>query len=108
MVITGDGRLHELNREYLGIDQPTDVLAFPSGEIDPDSGRPYLGDVIISCPQAERQAAEAGQDLQTEIRLLVVHGVLHLLGFDHADSQDRERMWATQGAILASFQEGSG
>ena len=57
IVITGDKRLHELNRAYLGVDRPTDVLAFPSGEADPDTGAPYLGDVLISFPQAQRQAA---------------------------------------------------
>jgi probable rRNA maturation factor len=104
VVITGDSRLQDLNREYLGIDQPTDVLAFPSGEIDPDTGHLYLGDVLISYPQAERQAAAGGQQLEDELRLLVVHGVLHLLGFDHADPQERQRMWTVQDAILASFQ----
>jgi probable rRNA maturation factor len=107
IVITGDKRLHELNRAYLGVDRPTDVLAFPSGEADPDTGAPYLGDVLISLPQAQRQAAEAGLDLKGEVRLLIVHGVLHLLGYDHGDPEDRERMWATQGAILERFMAGS-
>ncbi len=107
IVITGDKRLHELNRVYLGVDQPTDVLAFPSGAADPDTGVLYLGDVLISFPQAQRQAAEAGQDLNDEVRLLIVHGVLHLLGYDHADPQDRARMWETQGAILERFKAGS-
>ncbi len=108
IVITGDGRLHELNRDYLGNDGPTDVLSFPAGEIDPDSGIPYLGDVLISFPQAERQASEAGQDVEAELQLLIVHGVLHLLGFDHAEPEEKDRMWAAQRAILQAFETHAG
>jgi probable rRNA maturation factor len=100
VVLTGDDQLQELNRQYLGIDAPTDVLSFPASEIDPDSRTAYLGDVLISIPRAEAQAEAAGHPLQSEVQLLVVHGVLHLLGFDHAGTEDRARMWSVQGEVL--------
>ncbi len=102
VVLTGDERLHELNREYLGIDAPTDVLSFAASEIDPDTHKAYLGDVLISVPRAEAQARAAGHSLEAEVQLLVVHGVLHLLGYDHADEAQRSRMWSVQDEILES------
>jgi probable rRNA maturation factor len=96
-------QLHELNRTYLGIDASTDVLAFPAAESDPDRGMTYLGDVVISVPQARSQAQARGHTLDAEVQLLVVHGVLHLLGFDHADPEGRARMWAAQADVLQSL-----
>jgi probable rRNA maturation factor len=102
IVITDDRQLQDLNRQFLAVDRPTDVLAFPSGEMDPDTGSTYLGDVIVSFPQAQKQADAAGHSLEDEIQLLVVHGVLHLLGYDHHDGPGREKMWAVQtGALLS-------
>lgn len=100
VVLSDDAHLRELNREYLGIDQPTDVLSFPAFETDPDSGEAYLGDVIISVPRAEMQARASGHSLEAELQLLVVHGVLHLLGHDHAEPEARAGMWAVQAAVL--------
>jgi probable rRNA maturation factor len=100
IVITDDAQLQQLNRDFLGIDAPTDVLSFPAEEIDPDSGAPYLGDIIISLPRAQLQAAAAGHPPEGELQLLVVHGVLHLLGHDHAEEQEKARMWAAQAAVL--------
>ncbi|MFZ6026881.1 MAG: rRNA maturation RNase YbeY [Chloroflexota bacterium] len=100
VILGSDGQLHELNRQFRGVDAPTDVLSFPDGEIDPDTGRPYLGDVLISVPRAEAQAAGGGHPLSDELQLLVVHGVLHLLGYDHADESEKAQMWALQGQIL--------
>ncbi len=101
IVLTGDAQLQELNRTYLGIDAPTDVLSFPSDFIDPDSHSRYLGDILISIPRAVFQAAEADHSPAEEMRLLAVHGVLHLLGYDHAEEAEKERMWALQSEILA-------
>jgi probable rRNA maturation factor len=103
IVLTDDARLHELNRAYLGIDETTDVLSFPSNEEDPQTGVRYLGDILISIPQAERQAREAGHPLESEIQLLVVHGVLHLLGYDHAEPGEKSKMWRAQADILKSL-----
>lgn len=100
IVLTDDAQLHQLNREYLGIDAPTDVLSFPASETDPETGARYLGDILISIRRAESQAKAAGHPLESEAQLLVVHGVLHLLGHDHAALEDKARMWAAQTEIL--------
>jgi probable rRNA maturation factor len=100
LVLTGDSQVQALDREFLNRDAPTDVLSFPSSQLDPETGRPYLGDIIISVPQAEAQAAAGGHSLESELSLLVVHGVLHLLGHDHAGIKDKARMWAAQSEVL--------
>lgn len=110
IVLTDDAHIRKLNRDYLGIDAPTDVLSFPASEtdgseingseIDPETGSPYLGDIIISMPYAARSAAKAGHPLESEVQLLVVHGVLHLLGHDHAKVRAKARMWKAQAEIL--------
>jgi probable rRNA maturation factor len=100
IVLTDDERLHQLNREYLGIDAPTDVLSLPASETDPETGAPYLGDILISVPRAHMQAGVAGHPLESEVQLLVVHGVLHLLGHDHAEPEEKARMWKAQAEIL--------
>ena len=101
LVLTDDAQLHELNREYREVDGPTDVLSFPAGETDLDTGNLYLGDILISIPRALAQAQAEGQPIEAELRLLVVHGVLHLLGFDHSNEQEKAAMWAAQTEILA-------
>ena len=103
VVLTDDSQLQELNREYLGIDAPTDVLSFPASETEPESGQAYLGDILISVPRAAEQAEAAGHPLSSEVQLLVVHGVLHLLGHDHSTTEEKSRMWAAQSAILESI-----
>jgi probable rRNA maturation factor len=100
VVLAGDAQLQALNRQYLGIDAPTDVLAFPGSQTDPETGVVYLGDIVISLAQAETQARAAGHPLESEVQLLVVHGVLHLLGHDHDVAEAKSRMWAAQGAVL--------
>ena len=100
VVLAGDAQLQALNRQYLGIDAPTDVLAFPGSQPDPESGVMYLGDILISLAQAEAQARAAGHPLESEVQLLVVHGVLHLLGHDHDEAEAKSRMWAAQGDVL--------
>lgn len=108
IVLTDDARLQELNRDYLGIDAPTDVLSFPASEndgseIDPETGARYLGDILISIPRAQSQADAAGHAIESEVQLLVVHGVLHLLGHDHAEPEEKARMWKAQGEVLESL-----
>lgn len=100
IVLSDEAQLHELNLQFMGIDAPTDVLSFPAGETDPDSGLLYLGDIIISVPRAQTQAAAAGHAASDELRLLVVHGVLHLLGYDHGDETEKQLMWARQAEVL--------
>src|SRR5215213_2370449 len=103
IILTDDARLHELNLNYLGVDSPTDVLSFPAFETDPETGVRYIGDILISIPRAQEQANAAGHPLESEVQLLVVHGVLHLLGHDHADPEEKRRMWKAQAEILAKL-----
>jgi probable rRNA maturation factor len=100
IILTDDARLHELNLNYLGVDAPTDVLSFPASETDPETGARYIGDILISIPRAQAQADAAGHSLEAEVQLLVVHGVLHLIGHDHAEAEDKARMWKAQTEIL--------
>ncbi len=103
ILVTDDARLQELNKQFLGIDAPTDVLSFPEDYTDPDTDTPYLGDIAISYPRAEAQAAAGGHPVKDELMLLVVHGVLHLLGYDHLEEQDRQVMWKIQAEVLAGL-----
>lgn len=103
VVIENDASLQDLNSQFLGIDAPTDVLSFPSDEIDPESGVPYLGDIIISLPRAKMQAADAGHSFEAEVQLLLVHGTLHLLGYDHAEPDEKQEMWEHQKQILTTL-----
>jgi probable rRNA maturation factor len=103
ILMSDDSQLQKLNRNYLQIDTPTDVLSFPSGETDLETGEKYLGDVIISVPRAEQQAKAARHPFEAEVQLLVVHGVLHLLGHDHATAGEKARMWKAQEEILNSL-----
>ena len=83
VAIVPDNRVRLLNRQYRRTDAPTDVLSFPSEE------RGYLGDIVIAAGVARRQAADAGHSLQTELRVLALHGLLHLLGYDHEHDDGR-------------------
>jgi probable rRNA maturation factor len=100
IVLSDDAQLRELNKQYLGIDSPTDVLSFSSSEIDPETNVQYLGDVILSIPRAMEQAEAAGHSVEAEAQLLVVHGTLHLLGHDHAEPEEKSRMWQAQAEVM--------
>jgi len=100
IVLVDNSRIQGLNRDFLGYDVPTDVLSFPADEPDPETGRRYLGDVVISFERAAGQAGERGHAVEAEMQLLVVHGVLHLLGHDHAVPGEKDRMWAAQADVL--------
>lgn len=103
VVITDDERVRELNHRYRGVNLPTDVLAFEGtaeGFVEAPGSIPYLGDVVISYPRVRAQAEEQGHSPDRELALLVIHGVLHLLGYDHTTSEEEAIMWARQEAIL--------
>jgi probable rRNA maturation factor len=103
LVITGDDKIRDLNRQYRGMDAPTDVLSFAETDarfVAASDEAVYLGDVIISYPRAEAQAASAGHSVADELLLLIVHGALHLLGHDHAGRAEKRKMWAAQKEIL--------
>ena len=113
LVITADEGIQQLNRDFLGRDAPTDVLAFSAQEDDgafvsAPEAEGYLGDVIVSYPRAAAQALERGHTTEQELDLLIVHGLLHLLGYDHATEEEKAAMWDRQEAILASLPQGSG
>ncbi len=98
--ITDDEELNTLNLKYRGIDKITDVLSFPADFEDPDLESRYVGDVVIAFPRAEEQAQKRGHFVEAELQLLVVHGTLHLLGYDHGDKTEKNEMWSIQSRIL--------
>ena len=103
VVLTDNRRIRKLNRDYLGVDAPTDVLSFPASEPDPETGARYMGDILISVPYAAYGARKAGHPLESELQLLAVHGVLHLLGHDHAKPKEKAKMWKAQHEILTEL-----
>ncbi|MBS3750866.1 MAG: rRNA maturation RNase YbeY [Anaerolineales bacterium] len=100
IVIMGDEKIRAFNEQHRGVDKATDVLSFTADYLDPDLGHRYLGDVLISLPTAESQAKERKQPVRDELQLLVIHGVLHLLGYDHLDEAEEKEMWTLQDRIL--------
>lgn len=104
LALVGDEAVRQLNRIYRGQDQVTDVLSFSlagGGFPPPPDGIPYLGEVVVAYPQAERQARELGHPVETEAAWLVAHGVLHLLGYDHETEEDEARMREMEARALA-------
>ena len=97
VALVSDARVRALNRQFRNKDAPTDVLSFPASE------RGYLGDVVIASGVAARQARRAGHSLRTELRVLALHGLLHLLGYDHEHDDGRmarlERRLRTRGGL---------
>ena len=105
ITLTDDDFIHRLNKKSRGIDRPTDVLSFALDEsVEPDiEGGPdvdAIGDIIISMERAREQAAEYGHSIKRETVFLTVHGMLHLLGYDHMEEQDRLEMEAEQRHVM--------
>jgi probable rRNA maturation factor len=108
LVFTDSETVKQLNRDYRKVDETTDVLAFymlPQKRADssfvlPPDGVTRLGEVIISCPQAVAQAKEYGHSLKRELALLVIHGILHLLGYDHEEPQEESKMRERERELL--------
>ena len=102
--VTDDETVRALNREYAGEDAVTDVLSFSQREgealVAPPEGVPPLGEVIIAYPQALRQAADHGRSVDDEVTRLLIHGTLHLLGYDHAEPKEQRRMQAREEELL--------
>ncbi len=105
-----DEAIQEVNKMYRGIDAATDVISFAleemtEGEVEVFvEGMPtILGDILIAVPTAERQAKEYGHSLKREIGFLALHGLLHLLGYDHMTEEDEKKMFGRQDEILQSF-----
>lgn len=103
LMLVGDRYMRRLNRQYRGIDRSTDVLAFPMREA-PGPKSPLLGDVVIALPTASRQAIAAKHSLDHEVATLLIHGVLHLAGYDHERGpREARRMKRKELAILRSL-----
>ena len=106
ITLVDDAAIHELNRTYRGIDRPTDVLSFAldegeeEPEVDDDEIEHLLGDVIISAPTAVRQGEEYGHGLEREMTYLAVHGMFHLLGYDHMEEKDKLIMRKREEEVL--------
>jgi probable rRNA maturation factor len=109
IVLTGDDQIQNLNRIYRNKDRPTDVLAFAQGEGElADRAGALLGDVVVSIPTAERQAAQRGVGLSEEVTMLLAHGLLHLLGWDHPTEQADRRMRRETARLCAAAEVGGG
>lgn len=101
VTLTNDEGIHAINREQRGVDRPTDVLSFPIDEMDYDTNRRYLGDMVLSLERAEAQGEEYGGGFKHEVQYLTVHSVLHLLGYDHLDEgEEKAKMRAREKAIM--------
>lgn len=106
LVFVDDDYIHDLNHRYRGVDSPTDVLSFAMMEGEPvESGEaePILGDVVISLQTVERQAREYGHSFLREAAYLTVHGVLHLLGYDHMEEDNKRIMRQKEEEIIAGL-----
>jgi len=109
VVVTDDRTLHDLNLRYRGEDAPTDVLSFALAENEhdfvlPPDGVSRLGEVVISFPMACRHARESGRSIESDLAQLVVHGLLHLLGYHHEKAEEEQAMRAREEALLASLE----
>jgi len=106
IVIDDDNTLQKLNAQYSGVDETTDVLSFEMNEKDPETGIVYLGDIVISFPRASEQALAAGHSVMNELMLLLIHGILHLIGYDHVSENDKARMWTLQYKLFCDLDLG--
>jgi probable rRNA maturation factor len=103
ILLSDDEHVKSVNQEWRGIDKPTNVLSFPAVEPPKLTRAPFLGDIIIAYETVEREAKAEGKAFADHYAHLVVHGFLHLLGFDHIEEADAERMEALEIAILSSL-----
>ena len=106
VLLTDDEGIHIINREMRSVDRPTDVLSFPMGDTDPQTGRLVLGDMVLNVDRAKAQGAEYGHGAEHEISYLTVHSVLHLLGYDHVDEGEMKReMRAREKFIMGKIEK---
>ncbi len=107
--LTGDDEITQFNQEYRGISEATDVLSFEQHFLDPDTGRLYLGDIVISLERVINQALNNKITTDEECAFLAIHGTLHLLGYDHYTPEEKSIMWEIQDKIyletIQDFQE---
>lgn len=103
ILLTGDEEMHALNRRWRGLDKPTDVLSFPGGGPAEPGQPPYLGDIAMAFGTASRDAAAMGRSFEAHMAHLLIHGFLHLLGYDHIEADDARVMEALEIEILAGL-----
>jgi probable rRNA maturation factor len=103
IAFVNDAAIQELNLKFREIDSPTDVLSFPVEEVNPEDNTVYIGDIIISMETAINQANEQSITILDEIHLLIIHGFLHLLGYDHDTEEKKKDMWVEQSELLVIF-----
>jgi probable rRNA maturation factor len=103
VVISNNADIQELNRTYRHIDAPTDVLSFVYDMRDPETNARYLGDIIISAEKLKQQAEQAGHSVDKELCVLIVHGVLHLYGYDHEAEEGEPVMLPLQEKIIETI-----
>lgn len=108
VILVDDAEIHTMNRDYRGVDRPTDVISFASEEGEPDliaGDLRELGDIFISVDAIRAQAVDYGHSLKREFCFLFTHGLLHLLGYDHMNPADEKAMETIQEAILHEIAE---
>ncbi|WP_214108928.1 rRNA maturation RNase YbeY [Acrocarpospora catenulata] len=113
ILVVDEAAMTALHEQWMGEPGPTDVLAFPMDELRPHQARSeeaapdpaLLGDVVLCPSVAAKQAAEAGHSAQAELEMLCTHGILHLLGYDHAEPEEHAEMFGLQGELLESWRE---
>jgi len=101
--LTNNAAVHRLNLQFRQVDAPTDVLSFPADPLPPELREDemlYLGDLVIAYPYARAQAQHNKHDVQDSLVLLLVHGILHLLGYEHDTPEKKGEMWAAQATAL--------
>lgn len=107
VTLTDDRHIQAINRQYRGIDRPTDVISFALNESEEpeiqDAEVNVLGDIIISLERAAEQAAEYGHSYRREVAFLTVHGLLHLLGYDHMEEEERQEMEQEQRTVMEAL-----
>lgn len=104
VTLTDDAEVREVNKEWRGKDKPTNVLSFPMSQLAPgDAPGPLLGDLVLAAETCAREATEEGKSPADHVRHLIVHGMLHLLGFDHETDEDAEDMESAEIRILATL-----
>ena len=96
VLICSDEEISKINRMYRNINQPTDVLSFESGEVIPESDTAHQGDIVISYDSAREHSIRLSQDVSVEILVLLIHGILHLVGYDHSTKNEKKQMWKKQ------------
>ena len=102
VLIVDDAESARLHREHFAVDGTTDVMTFPDDSTDPETRLHLLGDLAVCADVAAREAAERGRSASDELTLYVLHGLLHLLGYDDEDPADQDEMWAVQRRLLAT------